>query len=591
MPWVDPTKDIGAIEKEIQIGLTTQKRELAKRGVDFEDWCAEKQQEKETLERYGLEAPMAEDAPQPEMKPEEDDAPLVEGMQAVKPQQSDTQARALVDFISSVFLPKDSDGDDAIAPEVLPTVERACCGDCEDKEKEDENITINISINGNQLMASPDSGEDEEEYGEMAEMAIGDYSLLPGFSPARELFGERKIKAKKAKNCSNGQVCGFSCISKTKTCISNMTTAQLKEHNAAKKAAKSGGAGEAIAEPQSTPLAGTLAELTPDQIKVDPKRFQYKIIGEYTKTGEVGSLSGVQRYDPNLAGIIQVWQDPADGETYVVNGHNRLALANRLGAEKVAVRYLDVKDATEARAVGALTNIAEGRGTPLDAAKFFNDTGLSKADLDAKGIPMREKIATDGLALSKLEPALFRQVINGDLSTERGVIIGGSGLDGVQQKSLVELIGKQPKNKNITNEVVSELVDTVKASTSQTNFVLDLFGGSDVTVNNAIEKAKLQAQIKKKLSKDKKLFGTVSKSTAAKQLEAAGNVIDIATSSKISMDAAKTLAVFDSLKNLSGPISSKINEAATAIQNGGNAKKIQSDLYKEISQLVSAGTF
>jgi lambda family phage portal protein len=237
MPWVDPMKDIGAIEKEIQIGLTTQKRELAKRGVDFEDWCAEKQQEKEILERYGLDAPMAGNDPQPEMKPEEEDAPLVEGMQSVKPQQSDTQARALVDFISSVFLPKDPDGDDAITPEVLPPVERACCGEFEGKEKEDENITINISINGNQLMASPESEdeEEEEEYEEMDGTAIGDYSLLPGFAPVRELYGERKIKAKKKKNCSKGQVCGFSCISKLSTCKADMTAAQFMEHNKAKR--------------------------------------------------------------------------------------------------------------------------------------------------------------------------------------------------------------------------------------------------------------------------------------------------------------------------------------------------------------------
>jgi len=190
-----------------------------------------------------------------------------------------------------------------------------------------------------------------------------------------------------------------------------------------------------------------LAELDPSEIEADPKRFQYKLLGEHTKTGEVGSLSGVQKYDPDLAGIVQVWHDPADGKTYVVNGHNRLALAKRLGAEKVAVRYLDVPDAKTARATGALTNIAESKGDALDAAKFFRDSGISREDLQRKGIPMREKIAQDGLALSKLDDSLFRKTIDGELSIGRAAIIGGSGLDHAQQRDLVKLVDKQGKRK------------------------------------------------------------------------------------------------------------------------------------------------
>lgn len=332
--------------------------------------------------------------------------------------------------------------------------------------------------------------------------------------------------------------------------------------------------------------AGTVAELIPSDIAYDPQRFQYKIIGQQTKTGEVGSLSGVQKWDPNLAGIVQVWQDPADNKTYVVNGHNRLALANKLGADKVTVRYLDVKDAAEARAVGALTNIAEGRGTPLDAAKFFKDTGLTKQDLDAKGIPMREKIATDGIALSKLEDSLFRKTIDGDIPVERAVIIGGSGLDGAKQRDLVELIDKQAKRKSINNDVVAELIDGVKAADSQIETQFDLFGGSQVQVSNAIERATLQSTIKKKLSREKKLFGTVGKSTAAEQLASAGNMINVQQSQQVSQQASQALGIFDQLKNQSGGISKLLNAAATELQQGGDRRKIEAKLYKDILETI-----
>jgi len=43
------------------------------------------------------------------------------------------------------------------------------------------------------------------------------------------------------------------------------------------------------------------------------------------------------------------------------------------------VRHIVAKDEAEARAVGARQNIAEGRGTPVDAAKFFRETGITPA--------------------------------------------------------------------------------------------------------------------------------------------------------------------------------------------------------------------
>lgn len=85
-----------------------------------------------------------------------------------------------------------------------------------------------------------------------------------------------------------------------------------------------------------------------------------------------------------MAGIIQVWQDPKDKNVYVVNGHNRLELEKKLGIPKRPARFLKAKSAKEARSIGALTNIAEGRGNARDAAKFFRDSGISVRDLEKR---------------------------------------------------------------------------------------------------------------------------------------------------------------------------------------------------------------
>jgi hypothetical protein len=130
---------------------------------------------------------------------------------------------------------------------------------------------------------------------------------------------------------------------------------------------------------------GAIGEMDPADIKADPVRFQYKRdTGGAAGVGD--ELKGIKKYDPELGGVLSVWRDPEDGQTYVVNGHHRLDLAMRAGAPSVAVRYLGAETASQARLKGAMINIAEGRGTAIDAAKIFRDNGMSPADLGSLGI-------------------------------------------------------------------------------------------------------------------------------------------------------------------------------------------------------------
>jgi hypothetical protein len=149
------------------------------------------------------------------------------------------------------------------------------------------------------------------------------------------------------------------------------------------------------AHPETHAQPGDVVNMGVNHIAFDPERFQYKL----STTGEHGvtsQLHQVKQWNPESAGVISVWKDPADGKTYVVNGHHRLDLANRLGVDKVTARFIDAPDAATARMKGAITNIAEGRGTPIDAAKFFREAG--GRDLIMKhGIPMTEHTAKHGL--------------------------------------------------------------------------------------------------------------------------------------------------------------------------------------------------
>ena len=342
--------------------------------------------------------------------------------------------------------------------------------------------------------------------------------------------------------------------------------------------------GELPQQAKASTEPGTVRNLKPGGIHFDPGRFQYKL-NATEGTGEVGSLSGVRKWDPNLAGVMSVWKDPADGKIYVVNGHNRLSLAKRLGAEEVTVRFLNAQNATEARAIGAMQNIAEGAGTPMDAAKFFRDTGIkTKADVEARGLPLGSGQADKGLKLSKLPAEVFNAVVRGDLSVNRGAIIGGSGLDEAKQREVFKMVSSR---KGIADQTLLELVEHAAASVQRTQTTFNLFGESQEAKDNLITRAKLSAGLKAKIAREKRLFGTVSKAKAASSLaEKGGNVINQEQSAKVAGEASEALAVFERLKSSSGPISSALNRAADRVEAGESEAKVRQELEQDVFAAV-----
>lgn len=330
-------------------------------------------------------------------------------------------------------------------------------------------------------------------------------------------------------------------------------------------------------------LPSGIAEVDPKKLNLDPKRFQYKIVSG--ATGESGSLTDVKKWDSNIAGVQLAWHDPADNKTYVVNGHNRTNLAKKLGVQTVTTRFIKADNAKQARSIGALTNIAEGSGNSLDAAKFFRDSGLKQEDLTKKGIPLKSAVASEGVALSKLNDGLFDKVVQGNLPKERGVIIGKNLSDYKEQSELVELINKQEKKgKKVSNEGIAELTEMISNAPKkqEEGGFLSMLGFTPEARSLAVEKAEIQAHIKRQLSTDKKLFGTVGRGKNAAKLTRGGNKIDADKSSEISAEADRALKTFDQEKRYSGKTSSAINLAAERIANGEKPAKVKEEIYREV---------
>lgn len=332
----------------------------------------------------------------------------------------------------------------------------------------------------------------------------------------------------------------------------------------------------------SSTVLKSIKAIATDKIILDPQQFQYKV--GYAAGGATGSLSEVKIWNQYLAGVVQVWRLPGSRKIFCVNGHNRLALAKRLGITQILVQFIDTETAESAKRIGALINIAQGRGTVIDAAKLFQGQ-IKQFDLEEFGVPMRERMAADGLALSKLSPNLLDQVIQGTLALERGILIGDRLSDHTLQHKLLELVKDEGKRRSISNDVIRELADIIDQSPTVLTTQQTLFGLEETSSVLALEKARLLAELRVKLQREKRLFGLVSKQQTATELQQGGNWINTQKSQQISEEAAIVLGCFDTLKLVSGPVSTAVNRALLELSQMTSdeaRKSIKAELYQEV---------
>jgi hypothetical protein len=350
-----------------------------------------------------------------------------------------------------------------------------------------------------------------------------------------------------------------------------------------------------------TPITNRLmgAQMLPTgDIKAAPLVFQYK--GGVNEAGEqIGnSLEGLERWDPASEGIIQVWRDVAGeigaaGQTYVVNGHNRLAAASRMGIPSLRVEYLDAPSAAEARRLGAVANVSAGSGTVFDAAKLAREMGITdEAQMVAKGKPGSSGFWRDGIALSRLPEDIFLAAVNEQIKVGRAVIIGKSGADEETMRSAYRYLVQQGPD-NVSKNRLRQMMAMATRSPAPSSAAADqpdiLTGTEWGQQFNAgmLAKADLATAVEQMLKKEKKLFGTVGKS--AGQIERVGQV-DAAAAKEISGEASRALALFEQMKFESGPIGELLNDNVSRVVSGQTAAEVarsmKNRLVVEIKQLM-----
>ena len=333
------------------------------------------------------------------------------------------------------------------------------------------------------------------------------------------------------------------------------------------------------------PAYEQVATVETGSVAYAPKVFQYKAEGQ-TATGRSGSLAEENVYDPRYGGVISVWRDTqgelgAPGQIYVVNGHNRLELANRSGFPVINVQYIDAPTAADARMTGALQNIKDDKGTAIDAAKIFRDTGMSVEDLRLQNVNLNGKLASEGVALSRIPQWLFDKTATGDLPTAKAVALGSA--EGVDDAIISDVAKQAIAGKWSAEKIVQAMQEAKFASTST--------GGGDAgpvlpgfeemfKTSNVVNLIDIRTAAYKQLSVEMRALAAASQTKNTSYLEAAGNAINVEGSQAARKMAAEAVAVFNRVTAYEGPVRDILNELAAQLPEGTNRSKAAANLVQ-----------
>lgn len=331
--------------------------------------------------------------------------------------------------------------------------------------------------------------------------------------------------------------------------------------------------------------------MSPKDIKADPDVYQFKGGGNAKGVTSEGAIEGP--WNQNRAGVLLVHKGPG-GELYVVNGHHRLSKAQDANAPEVLVKVLEDMTPAQARVEGALTNIAEDKGTPVDAAKVIRSTGLTPDDFQQKaGISTKTKLAKDGFALARLSDPIFQRIAMGDLDEAVGVAIGDAKLSEAGQQAVVKLYDNQrAKGRDLTAGQIKALVSAAQegaevAAGGNQPSIFEMMG-EERTQNTAVARAVLTDWVSTELAKDKRLFGYVSDAARVRKLYEGGNVLDTDKNKSRAADATRFKDTFDKLANKTGPISKALNEAAVRSVQGEKDHAIRPDLLAAVRAAIAS---
>jgi len=331
-----------------------------------------------------------------------------------------------------------------------------------------------------------------------------------------------------------------------------------------------------------------LRSFLPADLKIDAARFQFKEGGDLA--GVTDRLQGVTKWDPIRSGVGIVFED-LDGVPYVVDGHQRVALAQRIAeadptqAPRFHAHVLraaeGVTDA-DARAMAAAKNIAEGTGTALDAAKVLRD----RPDL-ADSLPPRSELVRQAQGLANLSPEAFGMAVNDVVPANYAAIVGRlAPADPKLQGALVNLLAKaEPANAVQAESIVRQGMDAGLHTETQAS----LFGDQEVMSSLYAGRARILDRALKTLRRDRTVFQGIADNRAI--IELLGNRLAQDENFARAAADAQAVQILQTLANRRGPPGDALTGAARDVADGRVNLAAATDVFvAEIRRQSQSGT-
>jgi hypothetical protein len=305
----------------------------------------------------------------------------------------------------------------------------------------------------------------------------------------------------------------------------------------------------------SSPVPYTIETLKPEDVTTNAALMQYKSGGD--EAGITNVLKGVEQWNPLLSQQILTWE-PLEGGRIVVDGHQRVGLAKRLGGDielpSIVVREADGITAEQARVLGALRNIANGTGTLLDNAKVLRD-----APNAASVLPRNAPLARDSMGLAHLSYDAFGAAVNEVVDPQIAAQVGLHARD--HPEAHMPILGLLRKEKitspgeaaAITRQALADGFGTAQSEQ------LSLLGNEP---QQSLYKpiARIMDAAAKKLREEKRTFKVLTEKSG--KIEAAGNVLDRAANESKVISNDEALAILERTAHSAGPVRDALIAAA-----------------------------
>lgn len=265
---------------------------------------------------------------------------------------------------------------------------------------------------------------------------------------------------------------------------------------------------QSLLPPQEFPVIST----STSEVVARPDLMQFKRVDEADSgINEEDRLESSDGYDPLKGGVLLVWE-PVDPEVHglqgnekyiVANGHHRHEFARRTGRDNLNIQVLKESEgysAEDARAMGAEINIADGKGTIQDQAKYIRNQaathGQDEAVARARSIGARgRKAATIGIQAT--DP-LFDAFVNETITPEQAEAIAeyAPGKESHQRAGI-----QQARRGSTPNQIANFLQALNISSQVQRMDTPLLFGEDDSAMREAERRGKAAAVIQEQLTR------------------------------------------------------------------------------------------